>query len=85
MGWCERPAGNHGRQRVMVALLVAAGATVERQWLEHEGSRRRRDARSSRISALIGCRFAWTDTAAEKSLGWQLRGTRTSETRRERP
>jgi len=35
-GWCERPAGNHGRQREVVALLVAAGATVERQWLEHE-------------------------------------------------
>jgi hypothetical protein len=35
-GWCERPAGNHGRYCEVVALLVAAGATVERRWLEHE-------------------------------------------------
>jgi len=33
-GWCEPPAGNRGRQREVVALLVAAGATVEREWLE---------------------------------------------------
>jgi hypothetical protein len=30
------PAGNHGRQREVVALLVAAGARVEHQWLEDE-------------------------------------------------
>ena len=33
-GWCDPPDGNHGRQREVVALLVAAGATVEREWLE---------------------------------------------------
>jgi uncharacterized protein len=35
-GWCNPPAGNHGRQREVVALLVAAGATVEPRWLESE-------------------------------------------------
>ncbi len=35
-GWCEPPAGNHGRQRDVVALLVAAGASVERELLERE-------------------------------------------------
>jgi hypothetical protein len=35
-GWCETPAGNHGRQREVVALLVAAGASVEPEWLERE-------------------------------------------------
>ncbi len=35
-GWCEPPAGNHGRQREAVALLVAAGAIVEREWQERE-------------------------------------------------
>jgi hypothetical protein len=35
-GWCDPPAGNHGRQREVVAVLVAAGARVERQWLEHD-------------------------------------------------
>ena len=38
-GWCEPPAGNHGRQREVVALLVAAGATVEREWLERNNVR----------------------------------------------
>lgn len=33
------PPGNHGRQREVVALLVAAGATVEPQWLEFENVR----------------------------------------------
>jgi hypothetical protein len=33
-GWCDPPAGNHGRQREVVALLVAAGASVEPEWLE---------------------------------------------------
>ena len=33
-GWCDPPAGNHGRQREVAALLVAAGSTVEREWLE---------------------------------------------------
>ena len=28
-GWCDPPAGNHGRQIEVVAQLVAAGATVE--------------------------------------------------------
>jgi hypothetical protein len=35
-GWCSPPAGNHGRQREVVALLVAAGASVEPEWLERE-------------------------------------------------
>ena len=35
-GWCDPPAGNHGRQCEVVALLVAAGASVEPEWLERE-------------------------------------------------
>jgi hypothetical protein len=35
-GWCDPPAGNHGRQREVVRLLVAAGATVEPEWMESE-------------------------------------------------
>ena len=35
-GWCDPPAGNHGRQREVAALLVAAGASVEPEWLERE-------------------------------------------------
>jgi hypothetical protein len=35
-GWCDPPAGNHGRQREVVALLVAAGAKVEPEWLDSE-------------------------------------------------
>jgi uncharacterized protein len=35
-GWCDPPAGNHGRQREVVALLVATGASVEPKWLERE-------------------------------------------------
>jgi len=35
-GWCDPPAGNHGRQREAVGLLVAAGARVELEWLERE-------------------------------------------------
>jgi uncharacterized protein len=35
-GWCDPPAGNRGRQREVVALLVAAGARVEPEWLESE-------------------------------------------------
>jgi ankyrin repeat protein len=35
-GWCNPPAGNHGRQREVVALLVAAGARVEPEWLESD-------------------------------------------------
>jgi hypothetical protein len=35
-GWCDPPAGNHGRQREVVVLLVAAGARVEPEWLESE-------------------------------------------------
>jgi hypothetical protein len=33
-GWCNPPAGNHGRQLEVVRLLVAAGATVEPEWME---------------------------------------------------
>ena len=35
-GWSDPPAGNHGRQRDVVALLLAAGARVEPAWLESE-------------------------------------------------
>ena len=35
-GWCDPPAGNHGRQREVVVLLVSAGARVEPEWLESE-------------------------------------------------
>jgi hypothetical protein len=35
-GWSNPPAGNCGRQRDVVTRLVAAGATVEPEWLEDE-------------------------------------------------
>ncbi len=35
-GWRNPPAGNRGRQREVVALLVGAGAEVEAEWLESE-------------------------------------------------
>jgi len=35
-GWCNPPAGNHGRQLEVVRLLVAAGATVEPEWMKSE-------------------------------------------------
>lgn len=35
-GWCDPPAGNQGRQREVVVLLVAAGARVEPAWLKSE-------------------------------------------------
>jgi hypothetical protein len=35
-GWCDPRAGNHGRQLEVVRLLVAAGATVEPEWMETE-------------------------------------------------
>lgn len=35
-GWCNPPAGNHGRQIEIVAQLVAAEATVEPRMLESE-------------------------------------------------
>jgi len=38
-GWCNPPAGNHGRQREVVVLLVAAGAIVERGLLESDSVR----------------------------------------------
>jgi hypothetical protein len=38
-GWSNPPAGNQGRQRDVAALLVAAGATVEPEWLESEDVR----------------------------------------------
>jgi len=44
LGWAihgcyNRPAGNHGRQREVAALLVGAGAIVEPEWLESEAVR----------------------------------------------
>jgi len=35
-GWSDPPAGNHGRQREVVALLVAGGARIESDWMENE-------------------------------------------------
>jgi len=35
-GWCNPPAGNQAHQREVAELLVAAGATVEEQWLEEQ-------------------------------------------------
>jgi hypothetical protein len=35
-GWCNSPAGNHGRQREVACLLVGAGAKVRPEWLEIE-------------------------------------------------
>jgi len=35
-GWCDPPAGNHGRQHEVVVLLVASGARVEPEWLESD-------------------------------------------------
>ena len=35
-GWSDPPAGNHGHQCEVVALLVSAAARVEPQWLEAE-------------------------------------------------
>jgi len=53
LGWAihgcyHPPAGNHGRQRDVVALLVRAGATVKPAWLESEDVR----ADPAMISAL---------------------------------
>lgn len=42
-GWCNPPAGNHGRQREVVTLLVAAGAIVEDELLESD------DVRANRV------------------------------------
>jgi hypothetical protein len=49
-GWCNTPAGNHGRHTEVVALLVAAGARVEPEWLESEKVR----ANPTILSALKG-------------------------------
>jgi uncharacterized protein len=35
-GWSNPPAGNQGRQRQVVMLLIAAGAKIEPEWLESE-------------------------------------------------
>ena len=35
-GWCNPPAGDHGRQRDVILMLVAAGAKVEPEWLNSE-------------------------------------------------
>jgi ankyrin repeat protein len=35
-GWCSSSVGNHGRQCEVVRLLVAAGAKIEREWMESE-------------------------------------------------
>lgn len=38
-GWSNPPAGNRGLQRDVVALLVAAGAGVQPEWLQSEAVR----------------------------------------------
>src|SRR5258708_233436 len=38
-GWCDPPAGNLGRQREGIGLLIAGGARVEREWMESENVR----------------------------------------------
>ena len=38
-GWTNPPAGNHGRQRKVVELLLVAGATVEPNLLESDAVR----------------------------------------------
>ncbi len=38
-GWCDPPAGNLGRQREVIVSLIAAGARIERKWLESENVR----------------------------------------------
>jgi ankyrin repeat protein len=43
-GLNDRPAGDHGRQREVITLLVAAGARVEPAWLEAEKVRGAVDA-----------------------------------------
>jgi hypothetical protein len=35
-GWSNSPSGDHGRQREVVALLLAAGAKVDPEWLNSE-------------------------------------------------
>jgi ankyrin repeat protein len=35
-GWSDPPAGNHGKQREIVDLLIAAGAKVKPEWLTSE-------------------------------------------------
>jgi hypothetical protein len=35
-GWCNPPAGSHGRQREAASALISAGAIVEKEWLEEE-------------------------------------------------
>lgn len=47
-GWGDPPAGNRGRQREGVLLLVAAGAAVEPAWLESDKVR----ANSEMLAAL---------------------------------
>jgi hypothetical protein len=49
-GWCHPPAGNCGRHREVVLLLVAAGARVESAWLASEEVR----ARPGIVAALRG-------------------------------
>jgi len=49
-GWSNPPAGNFGRQRNVVACLVAAGARVEPEWLEDEKVR----ADHAMLASLLG-------------------------------
>jgi len=35
-GWSNPPAGNQGRQREVIQLLVAAGAQIDPEWLQSE-------------------------------------------------
>jgi hypothetical protein len=49
-GWFNLPAGNQRRQREVAALLVAAGARVEAEWLESDEVR----AEPSMLAILCG-------------------------------
>jgi hypothetical protein len=35
-GWSNSPAGDHGREREVVARLLAAGAKIEPEWVNSE-------------------------------------------------
>jgi hypothetical protein len=35
-GWSNPPAGNRGRQRNVILLLIAAGAQIDPEWLKSE-------------------------------------------------
>jgi hypothetical protein len=58
MAGAGHPAGNHGRQREVVALMVAAGASVEPEWLERE-----------KCGPIHECPRGWAAGKAQRRLG----------------